>query len=230
MPTLRDARALAVLAATGALLLAAFAAAPQADASTLYACVKKGGSVKVYAKAPKCKKHETKISWNSVGPAGKNGTNGSNGTNGKEGPAGQPQSAVAFNQDVEVEFVTEKFVTLFSLAGVTVRFQYTNALIADAVDLEASGPAGTRAISGMVDERANHKGEATESAQQLVYNVAVGTNTKFGGLVTNGKDEVDNAGHVTATITTPTAVIVIDANIEVGSHCVASGVAFSIPT
>ncbi len=88
MPTLSNARALAVLAATGALLLAAFAAAPQAEASTLYACVKKGGTVKVFTKAPKCKKHETKISWNSVGPAGKNGTNGTNGTSGTNGTNG----------------------------------------------------------------------------------------------------------------------------------------------
>ncbi len=224
-----------VLAVVGVLMLAALAAAPQADASTLYACVKKGGTAHIFTKAPKCKKGETKISWNTTGPAGKNGsngtdgTNGTNGTNGKEGAPGQPQSAVTFNQSVEVELFTEKFVTLFSLAGVSVRFQYTNALIADAVDLEATGPAGTRAVSGMVDERANHKGEAT-TPQQLVYNVAVGTNTKFGELVTNGSGEVDNAGHVNATITTPTAVIVIDAYIEVGSHCVASGMAFSIPT
>lgn len=161
---------------------------------------------------------------------GTNGTSGTNGTNGKEGAPGQPQSAGAFNQSVEVELLTEKFVTLFSLDGVTVRFQYTNALIADVVQLEASGPGGTRAISGMVDEKANRKGEPTESEQQLVYNVAVGTNTKFAELTTNGSGEHDNAGHVSATITTSTAVIVIDADIEVGSHCVASGMAFAIPT
>jgi len=81
--------AAAVLAATGELLLAAFAAAPQAQASTIYACYKKkGGTVHIIAKSGKCKKGETKLSWNSEGPAGKNGTNGTNGTNGINGTNG----------------------------------------------------------------------------------------------------------------------------------------------
>jgi len=90
MSTFTNVRATAVLAATGALLLAAFAMAPQAEASTIYACVKKkSGSARVFTKKPKCKKGETKISWNTEGLAGNNGTNGTNGTNGKEGVAGK---------------------------------------------------------------------------------------------------------------------------------------------
>jgi hypothetical protein len=89
MPASSNARAMAVLAATGALLLAVFAAAPQAEASTLYACVKsKSGTARVFTKKPKCKKGESKISWNTAGPAGKNGSNGTNGTNGATGATG----------------------------------------------------------------------------------------------------------------------------------------------
>jgi len=232
--TKAQARATAVLAATGALLMAAFLVAPQAQASTLYACYKKKtGSARIVTSKTKCKKGESKVSWSSVGPAGKTGATGAagaTGLTGKEGVAGQPQSAVAFNQNVEAELLTEKFASLFSLAGVSVRLDCSNAFLANVASLEASGPAGTLAVSGMVDERANLKGEATESVQQLVYDVGVATNTKVAGVVTNGKGEVDNVGHIDATITTPSAVIIVDAYIKVGSHCIASGTAFSIPT
>lgn len=81
-------RATAVVVAAGALLLAALAAAPQASAATLYACVKKNGSAHIYAKKPKCRKHETKLSWNTEGAAGKNGLSGTNGKNGANGTNG----------------------------------------------------------------------------------------------------------------------------------------------
>lgn len=99
MSALSNRREIAALAATGALLLAAFAATSQAQAQTIYACYKKkSGSIHIVTKGGKCKKGESKVSWNSEGPAGKNGTNGTNGTNGapgkegaagKEGPAGK---------------------------------------------------------------------------------------------------------------------------------------------
>jgi hypothetical protein len=81
-----------VLAATaGALLLAAFAAAPQAQAATIYACVKKkGGTARFVSKSAKCKKGESKISWNSEGPAGKNGASGASGASGANGKDGAP--------------------------------------------------------------------------------------------------------------------------------------------
>ncbi len=105
MSAFRNMRAMAVLAATGALLLAAFAAAPQAEASTLYACVKKGGTAKVFTKSPKCKKHETKISWNTEGPTGKNGTNGTNGTNGSNGTNGTNGTVATYFAGSESETV-----------------------------------------------------------------------------------------------------------------------------
>jgi Collagen triple helix repeat (20 copies) len=252
MSTSTNGRAIAVLAAAGALLLAALAAAPQANAATYYACMKKNGTVRVFTKKPKCKKGESKLSFNAQGPAGKNGTNGTNGTNGangtngtagkegsagkeglagKEGAAGQPQKAVAFNASAEAVLLESRTASLFSLSGVSVRLDCVNVLFANVINLEGSGPASTRAVSGMVDSRANN--ESTQVFQQPAYRVGLGGFTVFGSLVTNTTGELVNVGHVNATITTPSAVIVIDTFIEVGTGskaCQATGVAFSIPT
>lgn len=80
-------RGMFALAATAALIVAAFAAVPAAQASTLYACVTKSGQAHVYVTKPKkChSKKEKLVSWNTVGPAGKNGANGTNGSNGTNG-------------------------------------------------------------------------------------------------------------------------------------------------
>ncbi len=80
-------------------MLSAFVAAPQANAATIYACVKKNGTARFVTKKAKCKKKESKLSWNSEGPAGKNGLNGANGKDGaqgKEGPAG-PANPLTFS-------------------------------------------------------------------------------------------------------------------------------------
>jgi len=82
-------RGTVVLAAAGALLIAALAAAPQADAATIYTCVKKNGAVRIVTKKAKCKRGENKLTWNTAGGTGKNGANGTNGTNGKEGKEGK---------------------------------------------------------------------------------------------------------------------------------------------
>jgi len=79
-------RGLTVLAAAGALLTVDFVAAPPADASTIYACVKKkSGAVHIVSRRAKCRKSEFKLSWNTTG---KNGTNGKDGKNGKNGATG----------------------------------------------------------------------------------------------------------------------------------------------
>lgn len=77
-----------MLATVAALLVTAFAAVTQAQAATIYACVKKNGSAHIFNKKPKCAKHETALSWNTTGPAGKNGANGTNGSNGTNGTNG----------------------------------------------------------------------------------------------------------------------------------------------
>jgi hypothetical protein len=81
-------RSAAVLGAAGALLFGALAVAPEAGAATLYACVKKNGTARVFAKKPRCKKGETKLSWNAEGRPGRNGRNGLNGLNGLNGTNG----------------------------------------------------------------------------------------------------------------------------------------------
>src|SRR5437588_12481577 len=78
----------AVFAAVGVLLLAAIATAPRSDASTLYACVKKSGATRIQTKKPRCKRDETKLSWNTTGSPGQNGANGKEGGAGKEGGSG----------------------------------------------------------------------------------------------------------------------------------------------
>jgi hypothetical protein len=55
---------------------------------TITVCIKKNGGG-LY-KARKCKKHDSKLSWNQQGPAGKAGKNGATGFNGAPGTVGAP--------------------------------------------------------------------------------------------------------------------------------------------
>lgn len=83
-------RGITLLAAVGALLTVAFAAAPQADAATIYACVKKkSGTARFVSQKTKCRKSESKLSWNTTGKNGADGKNGANGANGAAGLAGK---------------------------------------------------------------------------------------------------------------------------------------------
>lgn len=89
MPTSITSRGVALITAAAISLLAAFAMAAQADAATLYACVKKeGGSVRLVSQRAKCTKSERKVSWSMTGPAGKNGASGANGAAGATGKNG----------------------------------------------------------------------------------------------------------------------------------------------
>jgi hypothetical protein len=79
-----------VLSALAVLVLGVLAAAPQAGAATLYACVnKRTGTARVFTRRPNCRRNETRVSWNTQGPAGRNGANGKTGATGKTGPAGK---------------------------------------------------------------------------------------------------------------------------------------------
>lgn len=85
----RTNRAAAALLTALILLIGAFAFASQAGAATLYVCVKKGSGTARFVNArTRCRRNETKLAWNIVGPAGRNGTNGKNGSNGKNGKDG----------------------------------------------------------------------------------------------------------------------------------------------
>jgi hypothetical protein len=82
--------ALTVIATTTTLLVSALAIAPQAGASTLYACVKKkGGTARFVNARMNCRRGETKLSWNTQGVPGRNGSNGKNGAAGKNGTNGK---------------------------------------------------------------------------------------------------------------------------------------------
>ncbi len=81
-------RATAVLATAGAFGIAALAMAPQSQASTIYACVKKSGTPRIVSKKTKCKKGEKRLSWSTQGPAGKNGAAGATGSAGAKGETG----------------------------------------------------------------------------------------------------------------------------------------------
>ncbi len=88
-PTRTDLAVLAT-ASTLLLLLVGLALAPGAGAATLYACVKKhGGTARFVSARTRCRRNETKLSWNTVGPAGANGRNGANGKNGTNGANGK---------------------------------------------------------------------------------------------------------------------------------------------
>jgi len=89
MPS-RAARPTMIALAASTLLLSGLALAPQAGASTLYACVKKkGGAARFVSSRTNCRRSERKISWNTQGVPGLNGAKGKNGSNGKNGLAGK---------------------------------------------------------------------------------------------------------------------------------------------
>ena len=107
MSTLRTRPSVGIAVVALAAVISLLWAASAAQARTLYACAKKNGNAHIYVKKPKCKKGETKLSWNTTGPAGSkgpagvNGVNGINGTNGSNGqdltshtplPSGQSES------------------------------------------------------------------------------------------------------------------------------------------
>lgn len=69
-------------------VLVAAPAARAASPSTLYACVRRDGTARLYTKKPKCKKHESRLSWNVQGPPGAGGSNGANGAEGRPGANG----------------------------------------------------------------------------------------------------------------------------------------------
>jgi type VI secretion system secreted protein Hcp len=94
----------------GAVLVAVVAAAASSYAwaaggavatQTLNACVDRDGQLRLVALAGDCKKAETPLSWNTIGPAGSPGTPGAQGIAGRDGltgpqgPAGASASAAS---------------------------------------------------------------------------------------------------------------------------------------
>jgi hypothetical protein len=89
MPGTINRRAITVLAAAGSLLFTGCVVAQQSEAATFTACVKKkSGAVRLVSKTTKCKKGESRVSWGSAGPPGKDGAPGVQGVPGAGGPQG----------------------------------------------------------------------------------------------------------------------------------------------
>ncbi len=57
---------------------------------TINACLDRDGQLRLVAIADACKKNETPLSWNTVGPTGPPGADGKTGAAGKDGRDGQP--------------------------------------------------------------------------------------------------------------------------------------------
>jgi hypothetical protein len=82
-------RSTATLLACAVGLLAALAAASQADAATIYACVKKtSGATRIVSRTARCKRGERRLSWSVAGPRGATGATGASGARGASGAAG----------------------------------------------------------------------------------------------------------------------------------------------
>jgi len=86
-------RRLAIGAALVAVLAAAattyaLAASGASTTQTLNACVDRDGLVRLVAIAGDCRKGETPVSWNTVGPQGAQGPQGIAGRDGQTGPQG----------------------------------------------------------------------------------------------------------------------------------------------
>lgn len=240
MSTATNRRTLIVLAAIAALLTAAFAAAPQAEASSLFACVKKSGNARIFSKKPKCKKGETKLSWNSQGPAGKNGVNGingvgkegppgKNGTNGSDGLPGQPQKAVTFSATLAASFEAPPSAQLFNLGGVSAQLVCFN-FIGNFSFIEAATSAGF-AQTGMAVS--NSSGKTPEIEQEPVKEATL--NSSFSDIIklsSNTKEPLANIAHVNGSIMTSTSVVLWDAFLRTGANpagCTIRGTALTIP-
>jgi len=68
---------------------AAFMVPGIARAATIYACESDSGSIRIVTAQTTCNRHETSVSWNTLGPQGPAGPVGAKGAQGPQGVAGQ---------------------------------------------------------------------------------------------------------------------------------------------
>ncbi len=88
--------------ACAALSLGAVTYVNAAGNGTLKACANKTSGVMRYIAKGSCKKTETSLSWNQMGPQGLPGATGTNGTNGEIGAKGDTGTAGARGQNFHV--------------------------------------------------------------------------------------------------------------------------------
>jgi Type VI secretion system effector, Hcp len=93
--------------AVAALLVGGYAtyswAAGSAEAQTINACVNTEGNVRLVAVSDACKKNETAVSWNTVGPAGPQGLQGPTGAQGPQGAAAPDPDAIAGTAAITIQ-------------------------------------------------------------------------------------------------------------------------------
>jgi hypothetical protein len=241
MSMLSTRRQLAVLVAVGALLLSALSLAAQANASTIYACVKKKtGAARIVNQKVKCKKGESKLSWNTQGAAGKNGSNGANGSNGSngigsEGPAGQPQKAFKFSAG-ENASVSPTPIALFSADGINYTFVCQTEFIFPVGLIDAVGSPGTSYDSGVFG-RPQGSETTSEDIKTEVNVRTIGATQEaiaYTGLTGQNKaGELEQYGMWTVTVEGPTSMTWIhlwmDTGASSGPTCKVHGTAITVP-
>ena len=70
--------------------IATYSWAASSEGQTINACVNDEGKLRLVTGAAACRKAETPLSWNTVGPPGAQGVAGAQGAQGPAGPAGVP--------------------------------------------------------------------------------------------------------------------------------------------
>jgi hypothetical protein len=193
MPFIVGAIALTVAAAGGAYA----ASAPSGNAIT--ACVHHNGGGLYLAK--KCHKHDKSVTWNKVGPAGRNGTNGTNGTNGKNGTNGTDGTNGTNGIPAVADYAADSH-----------EYEFTPATSAFERIITLSLPAGSYSITGTVNLEAADPGDATATYEDECELID-GSNSEveYQAGVTNGPLDVARGtlsfGLVITTTATSEAVI-----------------------
>lgn len=241
MPFITSLRATAALAATGGMLLAACASATNADASTIYACVKKDRILRVSTRRPRCGHGATLLSWNRMGPTGRNGASGKTGPAGKTGATGktgaggaagaqgQPQQAVKFAAGLTAGGAP---AALFSADGLaytlgcnTVASQVVGAVDAGGATAQSYGQASFGRPSGEEAEPGDPKSEALVQALGKASAPIASTTS----AAENTAKSVEQYGVWTVTVEGPTSTTWLHLWMETGTTCGVHGTAVTVP-
>lgn len=241
MPFITSLRATAALIATGGMLLAASASAPNAEASTIYACVKKDRILRVSTRRPRCRYGAMLLSWNKVGPSGRNGANGKTGPAGKTGATGktgaggvagapgQPQQAVKFAASLAVGAAPS---ALFSADGIaytlscnSVASQVVGAVDAGGATAQSYGQASFGRPSGEEAEPGDPKSEALVQALGKASAPIASTTS----AAENTAKSVEQYGVWTVTVEGPTSMTWLHLWMETGTACGVHGTAVTVP-
>ena len=240
MPFITSLRATAALVAAGGMLLAACASATNADASTIYACVRKDRILRVSTKRPRCRHGAMLLSWNKIGPTGRNGATGKTGPAGKTGATGktgggaagtpgQPQQAVKFAAGLSVGAAP---AALFSADGLaytltcnTVASQVVGAVDAGGATAQSYGQASFGRPSGEEAEPEDPKSEALVQALGKVSAPIASTTS----AAENAAKSVEQYGVWTVTVEGPTSMTWLHLWMETGTACGVHGTEVTVP-